>query len=69
MKVKVTVGTTYCGCPSEAFYIECDSIEDFEKNDEYSTEILNRICNFETPHYYIDFDYDCDDEEEEEEEE
>lgn len=60
MKVKVTVGTTYCGCPSESFEIECDSIEDFEQNDAYSTEILNRISNFETPHFFIDFEYDED---------
>ena len=30
MIVKVTIGTTYCGCPSETIEIECDSIEDFE---------------------------------------
>ena len=66
MKVKVTIGTTYCGCPSESFEIECDSIEDFETNDAYSTEILNAICNFETPHYFIDYCYDEEDEEEEE---
>ena len=57
MKVRVTVGTTYCGCPSESFEIEVDSWEDFEKNDSYSTDILNAICNYETPHYFIDFDY------------
>ena len=66
MKVKVTVGTTYVGCPSESFEIECDSMEDFRENDAYSTEILNRINNFETPHFYIDYDY-CDEDEEEEE--
>jgi len=57
MKVKVTIGTDYCGCPSESFIIECDSIKDFEKNDAYSTEILNAICNGETPHYFINYDY------------
>lgn len=66
MKVKITIGTTYCGCPSESFEIECDSIEDFETNDAYSTEILNAICNCETPHYFIDYDYDYDEEGEEE---
>jgi exoribonuclease R len=64
MKVKVTIGTTYVGCPSESFIIECDSIKDFETNDAYSTEILNAICNFETPHYFIDYDYDCNEEDE-----
>lgn len=64
MKVIVTVGTRYCGCRSESFEIECDSIEDFEQNHEYSTEILNRISNGEAPHYFIDYEY----EEEEEDE-
>lgn len=62
MKVKVTIGTTYCGCPSESFEIECDSIEDFERNDAYSTEILNKINNFEAPHFFIDYDYEEEDE-------
>lgn len=58
MKVKVTIGTTYCGCPSESFEIECDSIEDFERNNAYSTEILNRIAVYnDTPHYFIEYDY------------
>ena len=64
MKVRVNIGTTYCGCPSESIIIECDSIEDFEKNDAYSTEILNAICNGEAPHYFIEYDYDVDDEDE-----
>lgn len=64
MKVIVTIGTTFCGCPCESFEIECDSIDDFYKNDAYSTEILNRISNFETPHYFIDFEYDEDNEDE-----
>jgi len=69
MKVKVTVGTTYCGCPSESFEIECSSIEDFERNDSYSTEILNAIFNFEAPHFFIDYEYVEDEDDEEEEEE
>lgn len=60
MKVTVTVGTTYCGCPSESFEIECDSIEDFEKSHEYSTEILNAIFN-QCSHYFIEYDYDEED--------
>ena len=69
MKVRVTVGTTYCGCPSESFDIEVESVEDFYKNDSYSTEILNVItCEGGAPHYYIDYDiiddddYDMDEE-------
>ena len=58
MKVTVTIGTTYCGCPSESFEIECESEEDFIKNDEYSTEILNAISSFCAPHYFIDYDWD-----------
>lgn len=67
MKVKVTIGTTYCGCDSETIEIECDSIEDFESNHVYSTEILNAISNSEFPHYFIEYDYEDDEEEEEDE--
>lgn len=65
MKVTVTIGTGYCGCPSESFEIECDSIEDFNTNHEYSTEILNRITNGDAPHYFIEYDYNEDEEEDE----
>lgn len=57
MKVKVTIGTTYCGCPSETIIIECDNLEDFEKNDAYSTEILNALGSSEAPHYFINYEY------------
>lgn len=66
MKVKVTIGTTYCGCDSETIEIECDSVEDFERNHIYSTEILNAISNGEFPHYFIEYDYEDDEEEEDE---
>ena len=69
MKVRVTIGTTYCGCPSESFDIEVENAEDFYKDDSYSTEILNAItCEGEAPHYFIDYDiiddddYDMDEE-------
>lgn len=65
MKVKVTIGTDYCGCPSESFEIECDSEKDFEEDDKYSTEILNAIWN-ECSHYFIELDYDVEDEEDDE---
>lgn len=64
MKVKVTIGTDYCGCPSESFEIECDSAKDFDEDDKYSTEILNAIWN-ECSHYFIEFDYDVEDEDDE----
>lgn len=64
MKVKVTIGTTYCGCPSESFEIECDSEHDFLTNDKYSTEILEAIFD-ECPHYFIDYDYDEEEEDDE----
>lgn len=64
MKVKVTIGTTYCGCPSESFEIECDSEHDFLTNDKYSTEILEAIFD-ECSHYFIDYDYDEEDEDNE----
>lgn len=63
MKVTVTIGTGYCGCPSESFEIECNSIEDFRESDEYSTEILNRIN--ELTHYFIDYEYNNEEESEE----
>lgn len=68
MKVKVTIGTDYCGCPSESFEIECDSAKDFDEDDRYSTEILNAIWN-ECSHYFIELDYDEEDEEEDFDEE
>lgn len=65
MTVKVTIGSTYCGCESETIEIECESIEEFERNDTYSTEILNALANSEFPHYFIEYDYEDDEEEEE----
>lgn len=66
MRVKVTIGSTYCGCASETIEIECDSIEDFEQNDSYSTEILYALANSEFAHYFIDYDYEDDEEEDDE---
>lgn len=67
MIVKVTIGTTYCGCPSESFEIECDSVEKFLSNDEYSTEILNAISNScAAPHYFINYDWDEEEDDDEE---
>ena len=58
MKVRITIGTTYCGCPSESFEIEVESIEDFKKSDAVSTAILDAITS--GSHYFIDYDYDED---------
>ena len=64
-KVKITVGTTYCGCPSEEIEFEYDGTEkDFNLDHQISTEILNMIFNYEFPHYFMDIDF----EEEEENE-
>lgn len=55
VKVKVTMGTTYCGCPSETFELECYDMEEYE-SDEFSTEILNQIFNRMCPHFFIDIE-------------
>lgn len=72
VKVKVTCGSTYFGCPSESFELECSDMEEFN-SDAFSAEILNAILNYETPHYYIDIETeevpDEDDEEDDESEE
>lgn len=57
MKIKVTIGSTYCGCSPETIEVECESVEDFEQNHEYSTEILNALANSEFSHYFIEYDY------------
>ena len=57
-KVKITVGTTYCGCPSEEIEFDYDGTEkDFNIDDQISTEILNMILNYEFPHYFMDIDF------------
>lgn len=67
MIVKVTIGTTYCSCEPATIEIECESADDFLRNDAYSTEILNALANSEFSHYFIDYDYEDEDEEKEEE--
>lgn len=70
LKVKISMGSTYCGCPSEEVEIEYDGTEDeFNKDHYMSTEILNMIFNNEFPHYFMDMEceeFEDDDEEEEE---
>ena len=57
-KVKITVGTTYCGCPSEEIEFDYDGTEkDFNIDHRISTEILNMIFNCEFPHYFMDIDF------------
>lgn len=55
VKVKVTCGTTYCGCPSETIEFECFDMEEYE-SDVFSTEILNAILNGNCPHYFMDIE-------------
>ena len=68
MKATVTIGTTYCGCPSETIEIEY-----WDEND-FAEAVLEAIFNSEAPHYFIDVedeedeeDYNEDLEDEEEE--
>lgn len=53
MKVRVNLGTTYCGCPSETVYFDVEDAKYFD-SDDFSTEILNAIFNSEFPHYFMD---------------
>lgn len=71
VKVKVTCGTTYVGCPSETVEFECFSKEEVD-SDKFSTEILNAIFNKDFPHYFMEIEteeVDDDGEEENDEDE
>ena len=48
MKATVTIGTTYCGCPSETIEIE------YENDNDFARVVLEAIFNSEAPHYFID---------------
>lgn len=68
MRTLVTIGTTYCGCPSETIEIE------YWDDNDFAQAVLEAIFNSEAPHYFIDVediddeeDYDEDLEDEEEE--
>ena len=53
LKVKIRMGTTYCGCPAEEIEYEYDGTEkEFDNDHQESTEILNRIFNGEFGHYF-----------------
>lgn len=66
-KIILTMGTDYCGCPSEEIEIQYDGTErDFNYDHEASTEILNAILNNEFPHYFLDIEFVEEDEEVEE---
>ena len=57
LKVKITMGTGYCGCPSETQEIEYDGTEkEFNKDDALSTEILNMIFNGDFSPYFLDIE-------------
>ena len=68
VKVKVTCGTTYWGCPSETIELECYDMEEFD-SDAFSTEILYAILNGDCPHYFIDIETEEIDDEDEDDEE
>lgn len=55
VRVKVTCGTGYCGCPSETVEFECMDMEEYY-SDAFSTEILNAIFDGNFPHYFIDIE-------------
>lgn len=66
MKVRLTMGTSYCGCPSETVEIDYDGTEEeFDKDDSMSTEILNMIFGGDFPHYFLDIEVDEEEEEDE----
>ena len=65
-KIILTMGTSYCGCPSETTEIEYYGTErEFDRDDEVSTEILNAILNSEFPHYFLDIEFVEEEDEEE----
>lgn len=57
LKIKISMGSTYIGCPTET--VEFDyygTIKEFNRDHEISTEILNLIFNHEFPHYFLEID-------------
>ena len=57
-KVRITMGTTYCGCPSEEVEFEYyGTEEEFNADDNVSTEILSMILNRYFSHYFLDIDF------------
>lgn len=64
-KIRITMGATYVGCPSEEIEFEYDGTErDFNADHQISTEILNMILNYEFPHYFMNIDFEESEEEE-----
>lgn len=60
-KVRVTLGTSYCGCSSEEIEFEYNGNErEFNADHRASTEILNMIFNGNFPHYFMDIDFEED---------
>ena len=68
MKVKVTVGTSWCGTNSESVEFEVADKKEFD-SDEFSTTILNALSCGEFGHYWLDYDITEDEEDEDEEDE
>lgn len=62
MRALVTIGTTYCGCPSETIEVE------YENDNDFAQAVLEAIFNTEAPHYFIDVEDEEDEDLEDEEE-
>lgn len=62
MRALVTIGTTYCGCPSETIEVE------YENDNDFAQAVLEAIFNSEAPHYFIDVEDEEDEDLEDEEE-
>ena len=45
--LKATMGTTYCGCPSETIIIDVD-------NEFWERDVINAIFNGDFGHYFVD---------------
>lgn len=57
-KVKITVGSTYVGCPSETIELEYYGNEkNFNNDHEVSTEILNLLTCSGFGHYFMDYEF------------
>lgn len=57
-KIRVSVGTTYVGCPSETIEFEYyGTEEEFDNDHELSTEILNMLSCGEFGHYFLNYDF------------
>ena len=57
LKVKIRVGSTYVGCPTETKqYLYPGTKEEFNKDEGESIAILDMILNGDFPHTFVDID-------------